>query len=428
MEMSKDEKIIRRGSSGIWLVFCLLLVAVLISIVLLASLLMDYTAGEEHMISLEPGETKGALTSFFFNPSKPTARFSVSDAKTVWQKSTQVDLFKEAYSDAIGQYLSVESAEHSKLIAPGTSNSYSFTLSNDGNAALNYTMTLTGTFALSGESLPVEVRLKSPEGWLLGSDTVWVPYEALNDISEVKDIAADTDRIYTLDWRWIFETKTDDGDAHDTELGNDSASEENTEFTLNISITAGYAAGAVTISKGRVGLIGAVLLPIGLIGWIILILWWRRFTVTCLISEQDGNSVKFRRRSNTIQSERFFFRHWFLGNKNYTLSDADGRKLSELSYRLKRKRKITGIAFEEKDDTLTILVGKRVMAVELYLKKNADTLAVDTARWAAVDRKHNVYSPEGKKEPDKNKRNRTDSGLIIEKNGKLDTKTSNENG
>lgn len=429
--MSKEEKIIRRSSSGIWLAAFLLLLAVLISLVLLASLLMDYTAGEDHMIALEPSETRGALTSFFFAPSQPEADFSVSDGKTVWQKDTQVDLFQEAYLDVNGADISVQSADDSRLIAPGTSNSYTFTLSNGGNVALAYTMTLNSTFALAGEDLPVQVRLKGQDGWILGSDTEWAEAEALNDVRVEQELAANTDMEYTLDWRWPFEATENETyaavDEHDTELGNDSASEENTEFTLNISVTAGYAPGAVQIDQGRVAWIGLVLLPLGILGWILLILWWRRFTVTCLITGRDGSTMKWKRKNSRIQETRFFFRHFFFGNKTYTMTDDEGKQIGKLAFKLKRKRKIEGIAFEEKDDSLVILIGKRIMAVELYLNEAAGTITVDQTRWAAIDRKHNVYSPEGRKKPDQNKRNCTASGLMVEKNGKLDTKKSAEN-
>lgn len=94
---------------------------------------------------------------------------------------------------------------------------------------------------------------------------------------------------------------------------------------------------------------------------------------------------------------RFVFDHMPLTDYTFILQNSDGTKVNTLNWRLKRDRKIEGIRFERKDGELNVFAGKGIRTVELYLAVSAHSVIIRTDNWAAIDKKQNVFSPEGKR-------------------------------
>lgn len=141
--------------------------------------------------------------------------FFVSDADKVWQATTDVEIFKTSYEN--GEAKITVDGDGDKVIAPGTENSYSFTLQNSSDSALGYTLEMEAYFSNPDKPIPVTVRLQGSDGgYFLGGESTYVDVMQLNTVSYEHALGAGRYATYTLDWQWSFEGD----DAYDTELGN----------------------------------------------------------------------------------------------------------------------------------------------------------------------------------------------------------------
>lgn len=140
--------------------------------------------------------------------------FEVTDDKQKWDSETRVDLFKSSYS-------SVESSQGDKLIAPGTSNYYDFTLENNGNVPFDYEISIeVNAFPYENEAvskLPLEWRLVGEDG---ADVSGWQTYTNSTGILSAGTLDTFRKQDYTIEWRWQFERGDDE---YDTYIGNLSA-------------------------------------------------------------------------------------------------------------------------------------------------------------------------------------------------------------
>jgi hypothetical protein len=178
-----------------------------------------------------------------------------ADGSTWTLTTNTIDLFQSSYQNG-DQQETVKSSDGKKVIAPGTSGSYTFSVKNTGSTLLAYKLWLEKAFQVTadgGESaiLPVQVRLSSGPAesrtWLLGSSgTEWVNADALKEIETGEAETAGTDIpqeavagelnagesiSYTLEWQWPYETGADENDLL---LGNS----DNAELTLRLNLFA----------------------------------------------------------------------------------------------------------------------------------------------------------------------------------------------
>lgn len=136
----------------------------------------------------------------------------VTDGNIRWDSKTGVDLFKKSYGGT------AESLNGDKVIAPGTSNYYDFTVENNGNIPLDYTISIeVDAFPYENEAalrLPLEWRLVDENGRDI---TGWKTYTNSTGslFSRTLDIYSYDD--YTIEWRWQFERGDDE---YDTYMGN----------------------------------------------------------------------------------------------------------------------------------------------------------------------------------------------------------------
>ena len=161
--------------------------------------------------------------------------FEVEDENTVWEGQTQVEIFRVSYENGEGK-ITVQSGKGDKVIAPGTSNDYAFTLKNTGKESLDYTLEMEAYFSNEEFAIPVVVRLLDYQGtYLLGDGDNYTDVLDLNQVNESGSLSAGYIAPYTLQWQWPFEGD----DAYDTLLGN-MAVDEDLTLTIVIRTVAEY--------------------------------------------------------------------------------------------------------------------------------------------------------------------------------------------
>ena len=123
-----------------------------------------------------------------------------------------------------------------KIIAPGTSWNYSFSLQNTKNFTLRYAVRTEAIIEGldEGMTLPVLSRLKGPNGWLTKQGNQYTPVLELNDILDNGVLSPNTEAKYRLGWQWPFESGNDE---LDTMLG-DLALEKDITLYINIYVYA----------------------------------------------------------------------------------------------------------------------------------------------------------------------------------------------
>ena len=168
------------------------------------------------------------------SPNYTTAGFIVSDENKIWGTETEVEIFKVAYENGEG-IVTAKSFNGEKIVAPGTENSYTFKLKNNGTEGLTYTLNVDAYITPGDEMIPIEARLsRYDEKWIVGGPDEWVGVPVLDTASDEASLSPGRYAYYTLDWRWPFESGNDE---YDTYLGN-LAEEEDITITIVISTTA----------------------------------------------------------------------------------------------------------------------------------------------------------------------------------------------
>ncbi len=175
-------------------------------------------------VTKSPEDTEASKTEIPRNPG-----FEVTSGDTVWAGDTDVEIFKVSYENGEG-VITVAGQNNDKVIAPGTSNKFSFTLKNTGDVSLNYSMSMEAYVSGTDFSLPVVVRVVDHDGsYCLGSEDHWESVLFLNKVSKKGKLAAERFANFTLEWQWPFEGD----DKLDTLLGNLT---EKDNITLTIKI------------------------------------------------------------------------------------------------------------------------------------------------------------------------------------------------
>ncbi len=167
---------------------------------------------------------------------KPGGEFFVNDSEQVWGTSTSIELFKSEYVNGENT-VTAKSLNGEKIIAPGTENSYTFSVVNDRKTAVNYDLKTTAVLS-DGEKeieIPIKVKLYDGKGeYIAGSRSEWAAVDALNSVDHSSVLGADRYENFTLDWRWDFESGSD---ALDTALG-DLTEEKTLTCEIQIDVLA----------------------------------------------------------------------------------------------------------------------------------------------------------------------------------------------
>ncbi len=522
---------------NIWVVVLVLGALLTATLAPIACFLGELSGQERNVIPLVYGEIREAVGMdglSYFRAGESTG--SAQGGQGAWQIEADVDLFKAAYINDQGQ-VTVKSAAGDKVIAPGTFCEYEFKLQYADAEPLKYIMHLSSGTSPERELL-MQVRLRSGDRWILGGDNTWVPHGDLSRVEEADTVSGSGNIIYTLEWKWPYESGTAEADAKDTKVGNEAE-----KFELKIEVLTQLDNGSdppvdpvdpdppekpdppvdpvnpdppdkpkppvdpgpeppddppdepapkptatptptptptatptptptpeptPTLTSEPTAkpipeptakpVIGPIIEPtakptpepspepapepspeptpgpigepepqsswdflpwllLGLLGiLLLLLLFWRKPVYVTGFLPGEGELSLGRKKDDLRPNGRFVFPKVYMGKRELTLDQAQYR------IRLKRKRKwngeeLLGIAFAREDDLLVIYIGKKVKAIELYLLPD---LTVRQDDWAAIDKDHNVITPEGVKEPDENEENTTPGGLHIDEGGDLD--------
>lgn len=409
MQTQKVKKI----DGGIWLLAALLTLLLLMTWALLAGVLGSHAAPEE-TIALTP-ESGQSLNGVLYRPVKPKPDVQTRDEIVQWETTTEIDLFRTAYENAQG-IVTVKSESGSKVIAPGTTNSYPFSVRNTGNVALNYSLSLRGALEMTEKTIPLQFRLRCGDQWLVGAADRWCSLEELDAYTGVSTLSPEKQDEYRLEWQWPYEGT----DTADTRLGTVVLNAD-AQFQMTVTTTAEMAPGAAAVNGngeplyerrftgGSLALLGADL-GAGILLLILLLL--RRGVYVTGFAPGVGAEIRCGRKQDTLRPDgRFVFPKIFTGKHTFTISG------QRLNWRLERKADVKGLRFAGNN---TVQIGRDIRAVELYLGRD---LQPDMTRWAAVDKENRVYSPLGVWEPDGNGENRTTGGLTVDRNGKFSVRT-----
>lgn len=242
----KDRNVKTQYRTGtVWILSTVLVVCLLLSLALLGDRLRQRAAAERNVIELIPTAYRGEVDLPAAAPARCAARFgagmpsaaaparlgvfTAEDGHQIWSTETDIDIFRITY-DETGE-VNVISSNTDKLIAPGTTDTYSFTLKNNGSFKLKYTVRILAWVTPSDVALPVLARVTGRGGaYLAGGPAAWVPVLDIDGLTETSTLQPHNNAIYSLDWQWPFESGND---AYDTLLGNLAVGED---LTLTIRI------------------------------------------------------------------------------------------------------------------------------------------------------------------------------------------------
>lgn len=156
---------------------------------------------------------------------------TIFDTDQTWTTYTQLNIFE--HGDTTVQGDGTGTASH--VIAPGTSNDYIFSLQNDRDYNIKYTVQISGGND-SDYALPVSVQILDSEGNIL---TDWVSIGMLNNISTEGNLKQNSDKQYIIRWQWAYEHGTESTDLYDTFLGDKAVGEE-LACHINIKVISEY--------------------------------------------------------------------------------------------------------------------------------------------------------------------------------------------
>lgn len=213
------------GRKKVSILLLILLILGLITTVLLASLLNGMSKKKKRNYVPIDNNTSSSVSSGEGDADE--GEFRLVHSKKI---------FCSSYKNGKGK-VTVLSDDGKKVIAPGTSWNYSFSLHNDKSIKLRYTMRMEAVVEGldKGLTLPVVSRVKGPRGWLTKDGANYTPVMDLNKVVENGVLSPNTIADYKLSWQWPFESGDDE---LDTLLGDTAANDHDITLYINIYVYA----------------------------------------------------------------------------------------------------------------------------------------------------------------------------------------------
>lgn len=145
-----------------------------------------------------------------------------------WSSVTAADIFSVKYSNENGEFTVASQNGKDLIVAPGTSQSYDFRVTNTGSSAIKYTLRAEYSTVSAGKTVPLKVRFSDYKAtYFVGNAETWASPSDLNTLYDERTLGAGKYVPYTLDWIWEFEGD----DEYDTELGNAAG-----DYTLTVKL------------------------------------------------------------------------------------------------------------------------------------------------------------------------------------------------
>ena len=209
-----------RSSGNLIALILILLLCLMVSVSLLFGRVIPYTSAKfvnVHSLTENPpiiSDITGVTA-----PDGTIETFESDDEihNLEFHMETEEEIFRLSY-DETGKITVIGTEGNTdKLIAPGTSNVYQFTLANTGDASLDYTMTMEAYITGTDLRIPVDARVWNHNNkYILGSENSKVDIMELNTVSDSAELGAGRYAVYNLEWEWPFERGDD---VYDTMLG-----------------------------------------------------------------------------------------------------------------------------------------------------------------------------------------------------------------
>lgn len=241
-----------QSHSIVWVTALFLTLLVILTVAVIGAYFYRYVHRSDCQISLYDGQVKEAArvveqttsqktsnpiiesraASYSGNQAKQQLEespFKVKDSKQVWETVTAIELFKTEYKNADGA-VTVKSADGEAVIAPGTEGQYTFSLKNTSNIAADYIVSVDAKLNSNITGVPIQMRIGSDTGWLLGDKDHWVEATDLESMVAEETMDAGKATEYTIYWQWPFEWEND---MADTNLGDVSLT-QGLSYTVTI--------------------------------------------------------------------------------------------------------------------------------------------------------------------------------------------------
>ncbi len=218
----------------IWTVVAVLFLAVLLTSALSLNVFFSETSNSQADSVIYVSDNAPALADADVSADEVV----LSDNPNAWTNTAQVDIFD--HNDDAVKTDGTGSADD--VIAPGTENTYTYSLLNELDSQLEYTMVVSAANDTEYE-IPVQVQLLDGNGNSISGD--WLYLSEFADVTDNGTISASSDVTYSIRWKWDFEGDNADSDVYDTYLG-DTAVNEEISCHIDIKIVAEYDLGTDT--------------------------------------------------------------------------------------------------------------------------------------------------------------------------------------
>lgn len=231
----------KKATGSILGMILLLLLVEAVSLSLLFSRVMVYSAAEfEHvhsLIEINQADSNSSSGGSISSDGNTSSLEQAAEDRSKFVMDAEEEIFKLSYDETGKVTVIGAKGNEDKLIAPGTSNLYQFTLQNPGDTSLDYTLTMEAYVTGTDLWIPINVRVWDyTNKYLVGSSDSMVDVLELNTVNESAELGAGRYAVYTLEWEWPFERGDDE---YDTMLGN-LAVDEDLVLHININTVAEY--------------------------------------------------------------------------------------------------------------------------------------------------------------------------------------------
>ncbi len=425
---------------NVWLFAFFLTLFVMATSALLGNFMTRYIQEEKNVIAVmvDANKLKEENPDAADLPTGSLPGIGVQNPGPTWETKTSVDLFKSAYVNEEGK-VTVKSENGEKIIAPGASNEYSYTIKNTGNISLNYEMQIDGVFTISDKTLPLFVRLRFGDTWLIGAKDEWIHIDEVEGVLSQRTLGAKKADVYVFEWMWPYETdkETDkligdlndiliDADANDTSIGDISIG-ASTQFILEISTTAEVTPGAIPMYGDGVTVKEELIMVCVFIGVALLCLFFiipylcvRKLYFVAFVLPPAKRRVELDGKQRDTVDSRATYKRVRLGKHDLAVAG------SVCSFQIKRGKIEGGLRFEQTQEGMLVWIDRKIRAVQLFFEPKNGVTTIETHKWAVVDRKHNVYTTTGGIPANKHtKWNYTLGSLYVDEEGKFTVRRTN---